>query len=118
MLVLRLNPKTLPFEGCSPDTHTAAAPLQLILLAECREKNGLTQSSEARLTNQGFEKSEKASRQYSRQLALGGTSEEYKESSAGARMSSRSWFREGCSKLDFCSLLTFPGSAVSVVQTD
>ena len=71
MLVLRLNPKTPPFEGCSPDTHTTAAPLQLILLAECREKNGLTQSSEARLTNQGFEKSEKASRQYSRQLALG-----------------------------------------------
>ena len=46
-------------------------PLQLILLAESRVKNDLTQSSEARLTNQGFEKSEKASRQYSRQLALG-----------------------------------------------
>ena len=70
MFVLRLNPKTQPFEGCSPDTHPAAAPLQLIL-AEYREKNGLTLSSEARLTNQGFEKSGKASRQYSRQVTFG-----------------------------------------------
>ena len=68
MLVLRLNPKTHQFEGGTPDTHTVAAPQHKMLPAE---GNALTQGSEAKLANLGFEECGKTSMQPPKLLALG-----------------------------------------------
>ena len=105
VLVLRLNPKTETFEGCSPDTHTAAAPTTAHSPCRIQSEKWPDPKLRGKTHKSGLWEVWKGFQTVLQTARLGGTSEEYKEHSAGARVSSRSGFKEGCSELDFCSLL-------------